>query len=148
MITILLTLLHVAVCVFLILVVLLQTGKSADLAGAFGGGGSQTALGSRGAATILTKLTTTSAVLFMVTSLSLAIVATHKAPSIMDSVEQSEPAAPAADQAVLPPAAPPETAESSPAVTGEVDQQDAAALPPAGETAGGEEPASGADKTE
>jgi preprotein translocase subunit SecG len=147
MITILLTLLHVAVCIFLILVVLLQTGKSADLAGAFGGGGSQTALGSRGAATILTKLTTTSAVLFMITSLSLGIVATRKAPSIMDTVEQTEPAAPAADQAALPPAAP-ETAESSPAVTGEAEGQDAAAVPPAGETAGGEEPAGGADKTE
>ena len=61
MLAILLTILHIGVCVFLILVVLLQTGKSADLAGAFGGGGSQTALGSRGAATLLSKLTTTSA---------------------------------------------------------------------------------------
>ena len=147
MLTILLTLLHVAVCVFLILVVLLQTGKSADLAGAFGGGGSQTALGSRGAATILTKLTTTSAVLFMVTSLSLAIVATRRAPSIMDSVEQAEPAATEADPSMLPPAAP-ETAESSPAATGEVNQQDAATLPTADETGGGEEPAGGADGSE
>lgn len=146
MLAILLTLLHVAVCMFLILVVLLQTGKSADLAGAFGGGGSQTALGSRGAATLLTKLTTTAAVLFMVTSLSLAIVATRKAPSIMDSVEQAEPAIPA-DQAVLPPATP-ESTETSPAVTGETEGQDAAALPPAGETGGGEEAAAGADETE
>jgi preprotein translocase subunit SecG len=146
MLAILLTLLHVAVCMFLILVVLLQTGKSADLAGAFGGGGSQTALGSRGAATILGKLTTTSAVLFMVTSLALAIVATAKAPSIMDSVEQAEPAVPA-NQAVLPPAAP-ETADTSPAVTGDTEGQDAAALPPTDETGGGEEPAAGAEETE
>ena len=71
--TILLTIIHIGVCLFLILVVLLQTGKSADLAGAFGGGGSQTALGNRGAATLLSKLTTTSAVVFMLTSLTLAV---------------------------------------------------------------------------
>jgi preprotein translocase subunit SecG len=146
MLAILLTILHVGVCMFLIMVVLLQTGKSADLAGAFGGGGSQTALGSRGAATILTKLTTTSAVLFMVTSLSLAIVATRKAPSLMDSVEQTEPAVPA-DQSVLPPAAA-EATDASPAVTGDTEGQDAAALPPADETGGGEEPAAGAEETE
>ena len=118
MLAILLTILHVGVCIFLILVVLLQTGKSADLAGAFGGGGSQTALGSRGAATLLSKLTTTSAVLFMITSLCLAIVATRRAPSIMDSVEQPAQTAPAMDPAMLPPAAPPET---SPAATGEAE---------------------------
>ena len=145
MIAILLTLLHVTVCLFLILVVLLQTGKSADLAGAFGGGGSQTALGSRGAATILTKLTTTSAVLFMITSLSLAIVATRKAPSIMDSVEQAEPALPA-NPAILPPAAP-ETTDTSPVAVGETEGQDAATLPPAGEPTG-EEPETGAGETE
>ena len=72
--TILLTVLHVAVAVFLILVVLLQTGKRADLAGAFGGGGSQTAFGTRGAATLLSKLTTASAVIFMLTSLALSIL--------------------------------------------------------------------------
>ena len=58
----LLVILHIIVCFVLILVVLLQTGKGADLAGAFGGGGSQTALGSRGAATFLSKATTASAV--------------------------------------------------------------------------------------
>lgn len=74
MLKVLLTLVHVAVSIFLILVVLLQTGKRADLAGAFGGGGSQTAFGTRGAATLLSKLTTTFAVLFMVTSLGLALL--------------------------------------------------------------------------
>jgi preprotein translocase subunit SecG len=146
MLAILLTILHVGVCMFLILVVLLQTGKSADLAGAFGGGGSQTALGSRGAATLLTKFTAIAAVLFMITSLSLAIVATSKAPSIMDSVEQTEPAAPAVDPSVLPPAGP-ETADTSPAATGETAGQDAAAIPPA-EATGGEEPAPGDTETE
>ena len=66
--------LHVIVCLFLIGVVLIQQGKSADLAGAFGGAGSQTAFGPRGAANLLTRLTTWSAVLFMLTSISLTIL--------------------------------------------------------------------------
>lgn len=64
-----LTIIHIIVCFVLILAVLLQSGKSADLAGAFGGGGSQTVFGPRGAANILSKMTTVCAVLFMVTSL-------------------------------------------------------------------------------
>ena len=71
---ILLVIVHVIVCLFLIAVVLLQQGKSADLAGAFGGQGSQTAFGPRGAANLLTKLTTWGAVLFMVISISLTIL--------------------------------------------------------------------------
>ena len=66
--------LHVIICLFLIGVVLIQQGKSADLAGAFGGQGSQTAFGPRGAANLLTKLTTWSAVLFMLTSIGLTIM--------------------------------------------------------------------------
>lgn len=75
---ILLTTIHVIVCLFLIIVVLLQSGKAADLAGAFGGMGSQTAFGPRGAATVLSKATTISAVLFMVCSLGLAILHTRQ----------------------------------------------------------------------
>src|SRR5579871_2384522 len=70
----LLIVLHVIICIFLIGVVLLQTGKSADLAAAFGGQGSQTAFGPRGAANLLTKLTTWSAILFMITSIGLTIL--------------------------------------------------------------------------
>jgi preprotein translocase subunit SecG len=70
----LLVVLHVIVCLFLIGVVLLQQGKSADLAGAFGGQGSQTAFGPRGAANLLTKLTTYGAVLFMLISISLTVM--------------------------------------------------------------------------
>jgi preprotein translocase subunit SecG len=70
---ILLVIIHVIVCLFLIGVVLLQQGKSADLAGAFGGQGSQTAFGPRGAANVLTRLTTWSAIIFMVTSISLTV---------------------------------------------------------------------------
>jgi len=74
---ILLLILHVIVCLFLIGVVLLQQGKSSDLAGAFGGQGSQTAFGPRGATNLLSKLTTWSAILFMVTSIALTIVMSH-----------------------------------------------------------------------
>jgi preprotein translocase subunit SecG len=71
---ILLVIIHVVVCLFLVGVVLLQQGKSADLAGAFGGQGSQTAFGPRGAANLLTKLTTYSAIVFMLTSIGLTIL--------------------------------------------------------------------------
>jgi preprotein translocase subunit SecG len=64
---------HVLLCFLLIVVVLLQSGKAADLAGAFGGSGSQTAFGPRGAATFLSKATTWCAVMFMVTTMSLVL---------------------------------------------------------------------------
>lgn len=69
---------HIVVCFLLVIVVLLQSGKSADLAGAFGGYGSQSTFGPRGTATLLSKITTTLAVLFMVTSLLLQVVAAGK----------------------------------------------------------------------
>ena len=71
---IVLVILHVLVAIFLIGVVLVQQGKSADLAAAFGGQGSQTAFGPRGAANLLTRLTTWSAIIFMVTSIGLTIL--------------------------------------------------------------------------
>jgi len=74
---ILLTIVHVIVCLFLVVVVLLQSGKAADLAGAFGGMGSQTVFGPRGAATVLSRATTVAAALFMITSLTLSIMATR-----------------------------------------------------------------------
>lgn len=70
---------HVVVCLFLIVVILLQSGKAADLAGAFGGMGSQTAFGPRGSATLLSRVTTISTVVFMLTSISLSIIATRTA---------------------------------------------------------------------
>ena len=70
----LLVVLHVIISLFLIGVVLLQTGKSADLAGAFGGQGSQTAFGPRGAANLLTKMTSYAAIFFMLTSIGLTIL--------------------------------------------------------------------------
>lgn len=90
--TILLTIIHVLVCVFLVIVVLLQSGKAADLAGAFGGMGSQTAFGPRGAATVLSKATTIAAGLFMLTSLSLAILATKNAGTASSVLDRQQPA--------------------------------------------------------
>lgn len=94
--TILLTIVHVLVCLFLIIVVLLQSGKAADLAGAFGGMGSQTAFGPRGSATLLTKATTVAAALFMITSLSLAILATRSSGRGSTVLERAKPTRPAA----------------------------------------------------
>jgi preprotein translocase subunit SecG len=73
MITVL-TILHVIVCVFLILVVLLQQGKGQDLASSFGGGGTQTTFGARSSTTVLHRLTTVAAVMFMFTSMGLTIL--------------------------------------------------------------------------
>jgi preprotein translocase subunit SecG len=89
--TILLTIIHVLVCVFLVVVVLLQSGKAADLAGAFGGMGSQTAFGPRGAATVLSKATTIAAGLFMLTSLTLAILSTKNAGAGSSVLERNKP---------------------------------------------------------
>jgi preprotein translocase subunit SecG len=83
--------LHILVCIFLVVVVLLQSGKAADLAGAFGGMGSQTAFGPRGSATLLSKATTISFVIFIVTSMTLSILATRKAglgTSVLEDVQQ------------------------------------------------------------
>src|SRR5665213_860698 len=65
--------LHVIICLLLIGVIMLQSGEAADLAGAFGGAGSQTAFGPRGAATFLSKATTWCAVMFMLTSMALTM---------------------------------------------------------------------------
>src|SRR5271166_4956714 len=87
---IVLTIIHVLVCFFLVVVVLLQSGKAADLAGAFGGMGSQTAFGPRGSATVLSKATTLAAACFMVTSLTLAIMATRGASSSSSVLEREK----------------------------------------------------------
>ena len=83
----LITTIHIIVCFILIIAVLLQSGKSADLAGAFGGGGSQTVFGARGAATILSKATTICAVLFMLTSLGLWMLSARGAKSAVRGEE-------------------------------------------------------------
>lgn len=89
--------LHIIVCFFLIGVVLLQQGRSADLAGAFGGQGSQTAFGPRAAANVLTRLTTWSAIIFMCTSIGLVVLFTRtsNARSVLDSGHSTPASAPA-----------------------------------------------------
>jgi len=110
-VTVLITIVHVVVCLFLIAVVLLQSGKSGDLAAAFGGQGSQTAFGPRGAATALSKATTWSAIIFMVTSITLSIYAARKTGpnSVLSDIKKAEtksqPATPAQKPAT-PPATP------------------------------------------
>jgi preprotein translocase subunit SecG len=69
---------HIIVCFFIIIVVLLQSGKSGDISAAFGGQGSQTAFGPRGAASALSKATTWSAIAFMLTSITLSVMATQR----------------------------------------------------------------------
>jgi preprotein translocase subunit SecG len=99
--TILITGVHIFVCLFLIIVVLLQSGKSGDIAAAFGGQGSQTAFGPRGAATALSRATTWSAIIFMITSITLSISAARKTgpASVLSGVKpsstKSQPAQPA-----------------------------------------------------
>jgi preprotein translocase subunit SecG len=83
--------LHLLAALILIMVVLLQSGKAGDLASTFGGATSQTAFGARGAATLLTKITTASAVTFMVTSLGLSILSSQVgSDTVMDQVNTSE----------------------------------------------------------
>jgi preprotein translocase subunit SecG len=106
-------------CLVLIIVVLLQSGKAADLAGAFGGAGSQTAFGPRGAATVLSQATTWCAVMFMVCAMALALRSERGTGSgssvIYDSSKPaSKPAAPATTPAA-PAATQPATTQSSPA---------------------------------
>ena len=90
MLTYLLYIVHFIVCAILILVVLLQTGKGADLASAFGGASSQTFFGSRGTATVLSKVTIWSAILFLITSLSISLVTKSKPTTILEDVTEEE----------------------------------------------------------
>ena len=121
--SLLLIILHVAVCIALIMIVLLQSGKGADMGAAFGGGASQTLFGSTGASTFLGKLTTVAAVVFMLTSFGLAYMSGHRTEeSIMldakPPVEQrTVPAAPEKTSNAAPtpaqPAVPAQTGEEA-----------------------------------
>ncbi len=92
--TLFLTVLHVVACFFLIVVVLLQRGKGAEVGAVFGGGAGATVFGSRGAGNFLTRLTTAAAVTFMVTSLSLAYLAQDRGADSLFEGEETLPAAP------------------------------------------------------
>jgi preprotein translocase subunit SecG len=88
--TVALAVIHIVVCILLILIVLLQTGKGADIGAAFGGGSSQTLFGSAGPAGFFTKITTGVAVIFMVTSIALAYMYSHR--TNISSVRETKPA--------------------------------------------------------
>ena len=122
---------HIVVCFVLIMVVLLQSGKAADLAGAFGGGGSQTALGSRGAATVLSKATTICAVIFMLSSLALALVGSRRGGSVLENVKLPAQGAPAPAPGTEPPAggAPQGSTAPAPATPGPAAPAPAAGSP-------------------
>ncbi|HKA36246.1 MAG TPA: preprotein translocase subunit SecG [Thermoanaerobaculia bacterium] len=114
--------LYVIVCCFLVLVVLVQQGRGADIAGAFGGGGTQTAFGARGATTLLHKLTTGAFIGFIVLSLGLTLLQARQRPSVVKGTPQKvtttgvfpKPAAPPpAGQGAAPAAAAP--AQQAPA---------------------------------
>jgi preprotein translocase subunit SecG len=121
--------LHVMVCIVLIIVIMLQSGSAADLAGAFGGAGSQTAFGPRGAATFLSRATTWCAIVFMMTSLTLSVKRnTGDLPSTGSILEQTQksqgnattkPSTPAQTPVQVPvqpaPSAPAQNAPTTPA---------------------------------
>lgn len=109
--TLILIVVHIIVCIALIMIVLLQTGKGADIGAAFGGGSSQTLFGSTGASTFLSKATTFAAVIFMLTSLALGYISGHQSggsimmeqPPVRTAEEapaatEPQPAAPAAEE--------------------------------------------------
>lgn len=111
------TLLHIVVCIILILVILLQAGKGANMGAAFGGS-SQTVFGSSGPASFLGKMTTVIAILFMLTSLTLSYSAVHKGKSVMEGAARTaaeKKAAPVQPQQSAVPA----PGASSPGATGQ-----------------------------
>ena len=129
--TIFLTVLHVLACLFLIVIVLLQRGKGAEMGAMFGGGAGATVFGSRGAGNFLTRMTTAAAIVFMLTSLTLAYVAEDRSGGTL--FEGEAPAAPKSGAFGEAPAAKPGAFEEVPA-------------PPAPEPMAAEEPAPPAQK--
>jgi preprotein translocase subunit SecG len=112
-VTVLLVILYIFVCLFLVMVVLLQQGKGADLAGAFGGGGSQTSFGPRGNTNIMHRMTTGAFILFVLLCLALTILSGKRRTSVMEGVA---PAVPVTTSQGAEPALVPATDEAAPAV--------------------------------
>ena len=96
--SVLLIVIHVIVCVALIMIVLLQTGKGADMGAAFGGGSSQSLFGSTGASTFLSKATTVAAIVFMITSLALAYMSSNRTSKSIMTNTPAPVSAPAATE--------------------------------------------------
>jgi preprotein translocase subunit SecG len=112
--TILLTFLHILVCVALIAIVLLQSGKGAEMGASFGTGGSQSVFGASGGNTFMSKMTTGAAIIFMLTSLTLAYQSSNTAGSSLMSSKAPKAAAPAKPAT---PAQPQQAAPAKPAPT-------------------------------
>jgi preprotein translocase subunit SecG len=110
-----LSIVHVLIASGLILLVLLQSGKGADIGAAFGGGSSQTVFGGRGAATFLSKATTVMAVLFMVMSIALTLLASQRGGTTVVPDERPKPASSAPAPAVPAPQSPAPAAPPAPA---------------------------------
>jgi preprotein translocase subunit SecG len=113
----LILILHLIACFFLIAVVLLQQGKGQDLASAFGGGGTQAAFGPRGSVTLLSRVTTGLAAVFMITSIALAVLK-QKESSVLDAIPASTSPTPKVAPTNLlgvPASASPSPAETAPA---------------------------------
>ncbi len=119
---------HIAVCIALIMTVLLQTGKGADMGAAFGGGSSNTLFGATGASSFLSKMTTAVAVVFMLTSLILAYMATNRTSTsilsdqpVVQETQQGETAPPAGTGTE---AAPPAAETTAPASEAQPQQEE------------------------
>lgn len=97
--TTILTIVHVLVSFFLVAIVLLQQGKGADMGAAFGGGSSQTVFGADGPVSLLGKVTTAAAIIFMITSLTLAYKSSHNNSSVMAKIPVVEEAKKAVEPA-------------------------------------------------
>ncbi len=108
-----LTILHVLMCFAIIAIVLLQSGKGADIGSAFGGAGSQAVFGSMGTPTLLGKITTVVAIVFTLTSFSLALLGGERASSVVREPATAGPSAPAAPAPTTP--APATPAQPAPA---------------------------------
>jgi len=140
-VSILLIIVYVLVCLFLVMVVLLQQGSGADLAGAFGGGGTQASFGPRSSTNIMHRMTTVSFVLFVVLSMALAVLSGKRRASYMEDVPKAEPVAQVevqtggTDGSTI---GAPEEAETTPG-----SEAGPAAVGEAGETAVGESSAAG-----
>jgi len=89
---------HVLVAIALILIVLLQTGRGSEIGAAFGGGSSQTLFGSSGSSGFMTKLTTAAVIIFMLTSLSLAYIYSHRTSTLKSVPAKTQESAPAQQQ--------------------------------------------------
>jgi preprotein translocase subunit SecG len=119
-------------CLFLIIVVLLQSGKAADIAGAFGGAGSQTAFGPRGAATVLSRATTWCAIMFMVCAMALVLhtdKGVEQGGSVLEKFSKPAPVKPAAPKTLTPQSGTPQSTPPVPTTQPPANSQPAPAQP-------------------